>query len=137
MNRTETLKIMAMLSAFYGEGKSDPEEMANAWYLILKDYDYDLTEKAVLEFARNDQRDYANFPPPGKLISEIEKQLGKYNLIVNSAFNKTPYRELPLDCQELVNHEKYKELLLMDSEEVRENRIALIQEIRKQQKLLG
>lgn len=130
MTMQETIKIITMLSAYYGQGKADAKTMANAWHLILKDYDYDLAEKAVIEFAKTDKRDYASFPAPSKIIEQIEKQLAKYNLILNYAFNKKAYRELPIGCHECISQDKYKELLLMDSEQLQKDRASLIHGIR-------
>ena len=53
MNKKETIQIMALLSAFYGAGKSDPNIMAEGWYLILEPYDFEIAKRAVLNYAKN------------------------------------------------------------------------------------
>ena len=87
MNKNETLKILAMLSAYYGQGKSDAKQMASAWHLILKDYSYQDAERAVVEFARNDVRDYATFPTVGVIIREIETAHTNARKLKNKAWN--------------------------------------------------
>lgn len=73
MTKEETIKIMAMLNAFYAGGKNDPKQQATAWHLILQKYNYESASKAILNFAENDVRDYATFPAVGKIVAEIKK----------------------------------------------------------------
>ena len=57
MNKQETIQIMAMLGAFYGAGKSNPEVMAEGWHAILEPYDFEVARRAVLNYAKNDVRE--------------------------------------------------------------------------------
>ena len=114
MNKNETLKILAMLSAYYGQGKSDAKQMASAWYLILKDYPYQDAEQAVIEFARNDVRDYATFPAPGALINQIEETRKKERSMKCAAWinilNTDEYDQLIEEAKDWFSREQFTEL---------------------------
>lgn len=99
MTKEETIKVMAVLCALYGQGKGDPKMMATAWHLILQDYGYDETCAAVVEFAKNDVRDYATFPAVGKIVQAIEAMRTKRNRAINEvymaiALNNKAYEDL-------------------------------------------
>ena len=108
MEQFEVTKIMAILSAFYGQGKADAETMAKAWSYILMPYDYAAAERAVLRFARNDVRDYATFPAPGVLVREIEFEQGVYKRTFNKMFNRVPYDNLSDDEKSIVSRSDYE-----------------------------
>lgn len=136
MTKQETIKVMAMLSAFYGMGKSNPEAMANAWHLILKEYDFRDAEVSVVKFAKDDRREYASFPPPGKIVELIEHEQGRYNRLFNSIYNGLPYDEIG-ELQELCNREMYERGLKMETEELLGKRNEFIDYIKKsEQKML-
>lgn len=109
MNKNETVKILAMISAYYGQGKADPQQMVNAWYVILKDYDYGVAEKAVIEFAKTDSRDYATFPSVGQIVRAIEKQKNYANLIYNTLWAGGDYDSLPVGAQNLLSKAVFDE----------------------------
>ena len=121
MTKEETIKIMAMLGAFYGAGKSNPEVMAEGWYIILEPYEYQLAYKAVLEFAKNDTRDYATFPAVGKIVQFIEEEMRKEQAPVNEVVRAVSYGwgydQLSADAKRLITDETYKDWLKMDAEE--------------------
>ena len=77
MTKQETIQIMAMLGAFYGAGKSNPEIMAEGWHLILEPYDFDIARRAVLNYAKNDVREYASFPTVGNIVKCINDEIAK------------------------------------------------------------
>ena len=114
MNKNETLKILAMLSAYYGQGKSDAQQMASAWHLILKDYPYQDAEQAVVEFARNDVRDYATFPTVGVIIREIDTARTNARKLKNKAWNNilntNEYDKLIEEAKEWFSREQFNEL---------------------------
>jgi len=114
MSKKDTLKILAMLSAFYGQGKSDPEQMLNAWHLILKDYSYQECEKAVIQFAKSDCRDYATFPAPGVLINQIEETRKNEHSMKCAAWinilNTDEYDQLTEEAKDWFPKERFEEL---------------------------
>lgn len=112
MEISETGKIMEVLSAFYGQGKSDVEKMLLAWNEILKDYKYNVVYQAVMTFARNDKREYASFPAPGAIIKVIEDAQADRKVLANKVFNNlyngVPYKELPPSQQEVCPEDVYQ-----------------------------
>lgn len=125
MTKDETIKIMAMLGAFYSGGKNDPKAQAKAWHLILADYDFGIAQQAVLNFAKSDTRDYATFPTVGKIIAEIERMKKRKLLAVNEVLMGISYgRDFDMlsgDGQELIPKETYEAWLKVDPEEFSKN----------------
>lgn len=121
MTKTECIKIMAMLGAFYSGGKNDPKMQAEAWYLILGKYPYRIAEQAVLHFAENDTREYATFPTVGKIVEEIraeqkriDKPIGE--IIRNISYGRD-YVQLSKEAKALIDEEVYGEWLKMNAED--------------------
>ncbi len=73
MNKVECVAILTILGCFYGKGKSSAKQMAKAWYMVLEEFDYWETKQAVIEFAKNDCREYGTFPTPGVITREIRE----------------------------------------------------------------
>lgn len=125
MTKEDTVKIMAMLGAFYGAGKSNPEVMADGWYLILEPYDYDMACRAVLNYAKNDVREYASFPTVGNIVKcindEIAKDEAPIKEVVRAVSYGWGYDQLSKDAKELVSPIRYEEMLKMDAEEFANN----------------
>lgn len=121
MTKTETIQIMAMLGAFYGAGKSNPEVMAEGWFLILEPYDFEIARRAVLAFAKNDKRDYATFPAVGKIVQFIEEEMRKeqapINEIIRGISYGRSYDQLSADAKANITEEHYGDWLKMDAEE--------------------
>lgn len=107
MTENETIKILAMINAFYGQGKADPEIMANAWHMILKEYDFKTVESAVLNFAREDERDYPVFPSVGQILSSIKKEQNLGHAIWGRMANNDSYGELSERAQRLITEEQF------------------------------
>lgn len=120
MTKEECVKILAMLGAFYGGGKTEPRAQANAWYVILKKYPYDVAERAVYNYAENDVRDYATFPAVGKIVQAIKDEITKDNApvreIIKSISYGHKYNYLSDDAKRLISEEMYNEWLSMDAE---------------------
>ena len=118
MTQQDTLRILAMLHSFYGRPKADPTDVAQAWYLILKDYDYEMTKNAVLKFAENDTRDYASFPAPGVIIklirAEENKRLKSVMEITSSIGRGKPYEQLSDMAKQICSSDMYHEWLRTD-----------------------
>ena len=142
MTKEETIKIMAMLNAFYAGGKNDPKMQATAWHLVLGKYDYNTACKAVIRFAENDTRQYATFPSVGLIVAEIkavEKDDCKpIDDIVYAISYGRSYDMLPADARRLISEDSYGEWLGMDAEEFSNHIWALKRSLKgNQQKLLG
>ena len=121
MTKSETIKIMALLSAFYGAGKSNPEVMAEGWYRILEPYDFTMAEKAVLTFAKNDTREYGTFPTVGNIVKCIEDEVRKAQapikeIVKNIAYGRG-YDMLTAEAKTFISKERYNSWLNMDAEE--------------------
>lgn len=121
MSKQETIKIMAMLGAFYGAGKSNPEVMATAWHLVIGKYDYDIACRAVLNYATNDRREYATFPAVGNIVQAIEEELRKDEAPIKEIIRAISYGwyydQLSKEAQNNITEEHYNEWLKMDAEE--------------------
>lgn len=120
MTKTETIQIMAMLGAFYSGGKNDPKLQAEAWYLILQKYDFKTAQKAVLNYAENDVRDYATFPAVGVIVKEIRCQQMREARPVREVIRRISYGqgydELTDDARNIISEDKYNEWLKVDAE---------------------
>ena len=121
MTLDETVKIMALLGSFYGAGKSNPEVMAEGWYLVLEPYDYEVAGKAVLNYAKNDVREYASFPTVGNIVKcindEIAKEEAPVKEVVRAISYGWGYEQLSKDAQGIITPLRYDEMLKMDAEE--------------------
>ena len=140
MTKPETIQIMAMLGAFYGAGKSNPEVMAEGWYLILEPYDFEIALKAVLTFAENDTREYATFPTVGNIVKcikeEIRKQKAPISEIVRAVSYGWSYDQLSENARNNISEDHYNEWLKMDAEEFANRASALAGTLRNNQKRL-
>ena len=125
MNKQETIQLMAMLGAFYGAGKSNPEVMAEGWHAILEPYEYEVARRAVLNYAKNDVREYASFPTVGNIVKcindEIAKDEAPVKEVVRAISYGWGYDQLSKDAKELVTPLRYDEMLKMDAEEFANN----------------
>lgn len=140
MTKTETIQIMAMLGAFYGAGKANPEVMAEGWYIILEPYDYQHAYNAVLDYARSDTRDYASFPTVGNIVKCIEKEIAKEEApikeIVRAISYGWGYDQLSADAKANITEKHYDEWLDMDAEEFSGNAKLLSESLKQNQKRL-
>ena len=125
MTKGETIQLMAMLQAFYGMGKGNPEVMAEGWYLILEPYDFEVAYRAVLQYAKNDVREYASFPTVGNIVKCINEEIAKDEApikeVVRAVSYGWGYDQLSKDAKELVTPLRYDEMLKMDAEEFANN----------------
>lgn len=140
MDKTETIKIMAMLGAFYSGGKNDPKMQAEAWHLILSKYPYRVAEQAVLHFAENDTREYATFPTVGKIVAEIKAEQARIDkpvreIIRNISYGRE-YAQLTNDAKTIINEESYGEWLSMDAEEFANKSDAIANAIKGNRQML-
>ena len=116
---------MAMLQAFYGMGKGNPEVMAEGWFLILEPYDFEIASRAVLNYAKNDVREYASFPTVGNIVKCIKDEMAREEApikeVVRAISYGWGYDQLSKDAQELITPLRYDEWLKMDAEEFANN----------------
>ena len=121
MTKNETIQIMAILQAFYGMGKGNPEVMAEGWHLILEPYAYDVAYRAVLTYAKNDTREYAQFPTVGNIVKCIEEEMRKESAPINEVVRAISYGwqydQLSKEAQANITKEHYDDWLKMDAEE--------------------
>lgn len=129
MTKQETILIMAKLSAFYGQGKSDVRMMADAWHEILGEYDFMTANNAVTQFAKHDVREYATFPAVGCIVEAIEKEQGVKQKIFNFAFNGRLYEELPMRAKEIISKEQFEWFKGQHPEYLRLNKDAILAKI--------
>lgn len=140
MSKAETIQLMAMLGAFYGAGKANPEIMAEGWFMILEPYDFQIAQKAVLNYARNDTREYASFPTVGNIVRCIEDEMRKEQApvkeIVRAISYGWGYDQLSKDAKSLISDERYKTWLKMDAEEFSNKAHIMSETLRSEQKRL-
>ena len=121
MTKSETIQLMAMLGAFYGAGKANPEIMAEGWFMILEPYDFQIAQKAVLNYAKNDVREYASFPTVGNIVRCIEEEMAKEQApikeVVRSISYGWGYEQLSKEAKQNISEENYDAWLKMDAEE--------------------
>lgn len=121
MTEKEVVKIMAMLGAYYGGGKTNPQQQATAWYLVLKDFDFKIAQVAVVNFAKNDTRDYAAFPTVGKIVDAIRtetKSRAKPIREIKMAISYgRSYDQLPDECRRIISKVEYGVWSQMNAEQ--------------------
>ena len=121
MTKAETIKIMAVLGAFYSGSRNDAKMQAEAWYLVLGKYDYETTQKAVLNFAENDVREYATFPTVGAIVKAIKEQQARNERpvreVVRGISYGKGYDDLSTEAKRLISRDKYSAWLHVDAEE--------------------
>lgn len=140
MTKKQTIELMAMLSAFYGAGKGNPEIMAEGWHMILEPYDFENAKKAVLNYAKNDTREYGTFPTVGNIVKEIEAEMKREQApiteIVRAVSYGWDYSQLSRNAKAIVTEKQYKEWLDMDATLFSSNAKAIVQSLKNGRKLL-
>ena len=141
MTKGETIDIMAMLEAFYGQGKGNPEIMAEGWFLILESYDFQTAQKAVLNYAKNDVREYASFPTVGNIVKCIEEEMRKDNApikeVVKAVSYGWGYNQLSADAKQIISEDRYDSWLKMDAEEFSNKAGIMAETLRSERKRLA
>ena len=140
MTKRETIQIMALLSAFYGAGKGNPEVMAEGWYWILEPYDFEMARRAVLTYARNDTREYGTFPTVGNIVKCIEEEMRKdqapiKEIVRNISYGRD-YSMLTADAKSLISEERYNSWLKMDAEEFANKSMVITETLKSERKRL-
>ena len=121
MTKEETVKIMTMLGAFYSGSKNNAKMQAAAWHMILEKYDFEIAQKAVLNFAENDTREYATFPAVGVIVREIRNQqlleAKPIKEVIRSISYGKGYEDISDDAKRIISKEVYNRWLKVDAEE--------------------
>lgn len=140
MTSDETVKIMAMLGAFYGAGKANPEIMAEGWFMILEPYDFQIAQKAVLNYAKNDTREYGTFPTVGNIVKYIEDEMRKEQApvkeVVRAISYGWDYDQLSAEAKSIISPDKYNSWLKMDAEEFSNKAMVMAETLKSEQKRL-
>ena len=140
MTKAEAIQVMAILAGLYGQGKGNPEVMAESWYLILEPYDFEIAKRAVLNYAKNDTREYGTFPTVGNIVKEIESEMRREQApikeIVRAISYGWGYDQLSKEAKANITQEHYNDWLNMDAEEFANKANALAGTLKAQKKLL-
>lgn len=134
MTLQETLMLMAKLSAFYGQGKSNPKQMAVAWHEVLQDYDFQIASNAVTEYAKNDVREYAMFPSVGAIVKAIDMEKRVCRRIYNEMFKGTPYKLLTGRAKDMIDQKTYEFGIDRGQEYLREHKERVMETIEQKYK---
>lgn len=140
MTKAEAIQVMAILAGLYGQGKGNPEVMAESWYLILEPYDFEMAKKAVLNYAKNDTREYGTFPTVGNIVKEIEAEMRREQApikeVVRAISYGWGYDQLSKEAKANITEEHYNDWLNMDAEEFANKANALAGTLKSKQKKL-
>lgn len=121
MTKEETVKIMSILGAFYSGSKNNAKMQAAAWHMILEKYDFGIAQKAVLNFAENDTREYATFPAVGVIVREIRNQqyleAKPIKEVIRAISYGKGYEDISDDAKRIISKEAYNKWLKIDAEE--------------------
>lgn len=140
MTKAEAIQVMAILAGLYGQGKGNPEVMAESWYLILEPYDFEIAKRAVLNYAKNDTREYGTFPTVGNIVKEIEAEMRREQApikeVVRAISYGWGYDQLSKEAKANITEEHYNDWLNMDAEEFANKANALAGTLKAKQKKL-
>lgn len=121
MTKEETVKIMMMLGAFYSGSKNNAKMQAAAWHMVLEKYDFEIAQKAVLNYAENDTREYATFPAVGVIVREIRNQqmleAKPIKEVIRAISYGKGYEDISDDAKRIISKEVYNKWLKIDAEE--------------------
>lgn len=132
MTKKETAQLMFLLKEYYPNSfeSSNIENRVNAWYLVLKDHDYQTIQAAMVAFVATDEKGF--MPSVGQLLEKATSmqdaggmtELEAWGLVAtalrNSAYGSVEeFAKLPPAVKRVVrNPEQLREWALMDADEV-------------------
>ena len=132
MTKKETAKIIFLLKEYYPNSleSSDLENRVNAWYLVLKDNDFQTIQAAMMAFVTTDTKGF--MPSVGQLIEKAVSMTTKPEMTeleawgyVSKALRNSTYgaeeefAKLPPHVKEAVgSHHQLQEWAMMDASEV-------------------
>lgn len=113
MTRKETAEIVKLLMAYFRNNSSaTAATMIDAWYLVLKEYEFKMVRAAVIDFAKSDRRDYPTMPGVGQIVAKIDEARAAKNkpitMAINSLVYGVEYDALPEDVRKVVGRERYE-----------------------------
>lgn len=131
MTKEEVGKVLALLTAYYGQGRTfDVRQMVEGWYYVIGEYDYNTAKRAVVEFARNDTRDYASFPTAGSVRKAIENECNVPNKIFAKIRANTPYERLTQKERRYISEKAYEKALKLREEQLLDSHKTIIEYMR-------
>ena len=137
MTKEEVGKVLALLAAYYGQGRTfDVRQMVEGWYYIIGEYDYPTAKRAIIEYARNDTRDYASFPTAGSIRKAIENERTVPNRIFAKIRANTPYERLSRKEKNYITETAYNKALQMREEQLLDNHKTIIEYMRGNERRL-
>jgi len=84
-------------------------------------YDFEIAQKAVLNFAENDTREYATFPAVGVIVREIRNQqyleAKPIKEVIRAISYGKGYEDISDDAKRIISKEVYNKWLKVDAEE--------------------
>lgn len=132
MTKKETAQILFLLKEYYPNSleSSNIENRVNAWYLVLKDHDYQTIQAAMVAFVATDSKGF--MPSVGQLLEKATSmrdsggmtELEAWGLVAkalrNSAYgSEEEFAKLPPAVQRVVRDPRQlREWALMDVDEV-------------------
>lgn len=132
MTKKETAQLLFLLKEYYPNSfeSSNIENRVNAWYLVLKDHDYQTIQAAMLAFVSTDTKGF--MPSVGQLMEKVTSmqnaggmtELEAWGLVAkalrNSAYgHEEEFAKLPPAVQRVVRDPgQLREWALMDADEV-------------------
>lgn len=129
---------MAMLFAFYGQGKSyDAHSMTEGWNYIIGEYDYETAKRALIKYVKNDTREYATFPTAGLIRKAIEEEMSMPRRIFNKIHRGLPYESLSVDEKRYIGEKAYQKAIEMKVEDLLDAGEKIIGYMQERQKKLG
>lgn len=112
MTENEIKNIATLMQGFYPQ-----VELGEAWQKamikLIGEYDYEIAEKAITEYARGDTRENPRLPAPGAIYGAIKNTYDLYGGIKALAKGDTPYDDLSEISKHLVSKETYKKMSLL------------------------
>lgn len=138
MTREEVGKVLALISAYYDRKNHamSTQAIVEAWYYVIGEYDYEIAKRAIVEFVKNDTREYATFPSAGLIRKAIEEEEAVPRLIFNSAFRGSPYETLSPRCKEEITEQAYGDLMENKQEDLLEHKDRIIERLKSNVALL-
>ena len=104
MTKSEVTTILGMLSCYYTDRRNiDPGMMVENWHLILSGYDFKEVKRAVVDFVKNDNREYPTYPVPAQIINGLETISVRDRRTVNGVILGLMYEK---DFEGLLTEEK-------------------------------
>lgn len=123
MTKGEIAKLIDFVQGIYPTKELLKDSMKSVWEKMFSEFDYDVTIKAFIEVAKDDDKDFNEFPSTGKFYTYAKNQHMLYDAIKQLAYDGKDYDTLSFSGQQLITREKYNKLLLKDKEDIKKTHI--------------